>query len=180
MVRHRFARSDKRRSSSRWPAVRRARGFTAVEMVIVLVILGVLVTLAAPSFVNMIRSQRIKTAANDLVSTLTFARSEAVKRNADVTVTRTGGSWANGWSVTYVDSGTKTARIHPSLKDLTVTTTTTSLVFSGGGRASAVANFTVDYVPQTAGVNARCVEIGLDGVPRVWIERGGNHVCTDD
>jgi len=161
-------------------APRRAHGFTLVELVTVVAIVAVLAVLAAPSFTNLIRSQRIKTATNDLVSTLIFARSEAVKRNADVTVSRVGTSWASGWTVTYVDGGTLTARTQPALNQLSVTTAVPSLTFGGGGRADTPASFTVDSVPQASGVNARCVEIRPDGLPRIWAERGANHDCTDD
>jgi len=144
--------------------------------------IAILAALAAPSFDNLIRSQRIKGATNDLVAALVFARSEAVKRNTDVTVTRVGSSWASGWTVTYVDGGTKTARVHSALNDLSVTTAASSLTFGGGGRVdtATTVTFTVDTVPQGAGIEARCVEIRADGVARTWTERGGNHDCTDD
>ncbi len=161
-------------------ALRRAQGFTLVELVTVVAIVAVLAVLATPSFINLIRSQRIKTATNDLVSTLIFARSEAVKRNADVTVAWVGTSWTGGWTVTYDDGGTQTAKTQSALNQLSVTTAVSSLTFGGGGRASTTANFTVDSVPQASGVTARCVEIRIDGLPRIWAERGGNHDCTDD
>jgi type IV fimbrial biogenesis protein FimT len=155
-------------------------GFTLPELVVTVAIVGVIAALAAPSFNNLIRSQRIKTAANDLVSALLFARSEAVKRNADVTVSRVGSSWTGGWTVSYDDGGAKTPRSQPALNQLQVTTTVTSVTFGGGGRADSMANFTVDSDPTISNVEARCVEVGLDGLPRVWVERSGNHNCADD
>jgi type IV fimbrial biogenesis protein FimT len=146
----------------------------------VVAIVGVLAALAGPSFENLIRSQRIKAASNNLVSALVFARSEAVKRNADVTVTRVGGSWSGGWTISYDDGGTKTPRSQPALDQLKVTTAVSSVTFGGGGRADSTANFTIDSNPTISNVEARCVEIGLDGLPRAWVERGGNHDCTDD
>jgi len=158
----------------------RNSGFTLIEMAVVIIVLAVLTSLAAPSFFNLIRTQRVKSAANDLMSSLAFARSEAVKRNADVTIARVGSSWTNGWTVTYVSGGTQTARVHSALQNLSVTTSVTSLVFGGGGRADATATFTVDSSPQVSAVTARCIEVKVDGVPRSWVERGGNHDCTDD
>jgi type IV fimbrial biogenesis protein FimT len=148
--------------------------------VTVVAIVAVLGALAAPSFTNLIRSQRIKTATNDLVSSLVFARSEAVKRNADVTVSQVGSSWSEGWNITYDDGGTKTARSQSALNSMTVTTTVTSVVFSGGGRADTTALFMVDSNPVTTGVDARCVEVRPDGLPRVWVQRGSAHDCSDD
>lgn len=155
-------------------------GFTLPELITVVAIVGVIAALAAPSFNNLIRSQRIKATTNNLVSALIFARSEAVKRNADVTVKRVGSSWTGGWTVSYVDSGTQTPRTQPALDQLKVSTTVTSVTFGGGGRADSTANFTVDSDPTISNVEARCVEVGLDGLPREWVERGGNHDCTDD
>jgi len=146
----------------------------------VVAIVAVLATLAAPSFADMIRTQRVKAATNDLVAALVFARNEAVKRNTVVTVSRQGSSWSDGWTISYDDGGTKTPRAHPALTQMTVTTTVTSVAFAGGGRADTNANFTIDSVPQSAGVTVRCVEIALDGTPRSWTERGGNHSCADD
>jgi type IV fimbrial biogenesis protein FimT len=159
---------------------RHAHGFTLIELLTALGVVAILAMLAAPSFDNLIRSQRIRGATNDLVSTLIFARSEAVKRNADVTVGRVGSSWAGGWTVTYDDGGTKTARVHSALSNLSVTATASSLIFGGGGRANTAAIFTVDSDPQKSAVDARCVEIGVEGLPRIWIERGANHDCSDD
>jgi type IV fimbrial biogenesis protein FimT len=76
------------------------RGFTLAEVLVVLTILGVLAAIAAPNMINMVRTQRIKTASFDVFSSLNMARSEAIKRNRQVTVSPVGGDWAKGWQVT--------------------------------------------------------------------------------
>lgn len=60
----------------------RARGFTLVEMVIVISIVAILVMFAAPSFQSTIQSARTTTEVNSLVNDLQFARSEAIKRGS--------------------------------------------------------------------------------------------------
>ncbi len=75
------------------------RGYTMIELMVTLAVLMILTTAALPSFRSFIVSQRIKTASFDIVSSLLMARSEAVKRNANVDVTPTNASWLNGWRV---------------------------------------------------------------------------------
>ena len=48
---------------------------------------------------KMIANQRLKSMATDLHLTLVKARGEAIKRNADVTVSPAEGDWSNGWSM---------------------------------------------------------------------------------
>ena len=63
----------------------RATGFTLVEMLTVLTIVGILAMTAAPSFSPLIASKRAEAAATDLYIALVTARGEATKRNADAT-----------------------------------------------------------------------------------------------
>jgi type IV fimbrial biogenesis protein FimT len=58
-----------------------ARGFTLIEMVVVVAILGILVGLGASNYGTWIANSRIRTAAETLASGLSTARNEAIKRN---------------------------------------------------------------------------------------------------
>lgn len=66
---------------------RRPRGFTLVEMLIVVALGALLLALVGPSFRSMIDRQRVNSTNSQLVTDLQFARSEAVSRNALVRVT---------------------------------------------------------------------------------------------
>ena len=85
------------------------RGFTLIELLIAVAVLAILLSLAGPSFGDFIRSNRLKTSAFDLVVSLNYARSEAIKRNSDATVTPAGGGWNGGWSV---QSGGATMKLY--------------------------------------------------------------------
>ena len=67
--------------------LRAQRAFTLVEMLVVVVILGVVLTLVAPSFQQMILMQRLSGINSQLITDLQFARSEAATRNAFTRVT---------------------------------------------------------------------------------------------
>lgn len=77
-------------------------GFTLLELLIVVSIAAILLGIAIPSFNATIRSNRLTTYANELVTALNIARSEAVKRGQEVVVRLTGANWENGWQV-FVD-----------------------------------------------------------------------------
>lgn len=64
----------------------RRQGFTLVELMIVIAVLGVIVTLAAPSFYNFILKQRLQAISAQLTTDVQFARSEASARNEMVRV----------------------------------------------------------------------------------------------
>jgi type IV fimbrial biogenesis protein FimT len=60
------------------------RGFTIVEVMISLVVLGVLIALGAPGFVEWLQNQQIRAAAEATLNGLQVARGEAVRRNSPV------------------------------------------------------------------------------------------------
>lgn len=78
---------------------RKSDGFTIVELMITILVLAVLVSLGAPNLQQMIINNRLTTEVNSLVAGLQYARSEALRRNAVVTIGATGTDWSGGWSV---------------------------------------------------------------------------------
>jgi type IV fimbrial biogenesis protein FimT len=65
----------------------RSDGFTLIEMMVVVALAAVLVAVAAPSFSDFLSKRRVEGVAAELVTDLQYARSEAVARNANVSVT---------------------------------------------------------------------------------------------
>ena len=63
---------------------RAQRGFTLMELMVVLAVVGVIMGLAVPNFSLYVRNGRLTGAANDLLASLTLARTEAIKRQLPV------------------------------------------------------------------------------------------------
>ena len=99
-----------------------AKGFTLLELMTALAILAVLMSVGVPSFVTMIRNNRITAQANEMVSALNYARSESVKRGIPVSVcSSTDGAtcaasttWSTGWIV-FTDGNGANGTVNPAM-----------------------------------------------------------------
>ena len=79
-----------------------AQGFTLIELVIVMVIVAIGVALAAPSYQDIIERRHTTAKAESLAAFMAYARSEAVKRNKQVSVSVVRTS-ANEWCIGITD-----------------------------------------------------------------------------
>ena len=86
-------------------------GFTLIELMITLAIVGVLLLVGLPSLKTTMQGNQVVAATNELLSALHVARSEAIKLNSRVSICPTAGDgttdcdgsdWSNGW-VVFVD-----------------------------------------------------------------------------
>ena len=136
------------------------------ELLAVVAIIGILAALAAPSFSEMIKSQRIKSMATDLNASLALARSEAVKRNRNVTMSpTTAGSWQLGWQIADPDNAGSNIEVHSAFAGLTATGPDDVVYRSSGRIQGAVAP---EFNISAAGSNAKsCVSVDLSGRPYV-------------
>jgi type IV fimbrial biogenesis protein FimT len=146
-------------------AGRRVRGFTLIELVAAITVMGVLATLALPSFHAFVANQRIRNGSFDLMAALTLARSEAVTRNRSVDLKRSGTSWDRGWTV---EEGTSTFHRQEAYKDLAISDSSGLGVITYGkdGRTVTTSTkFTIAPTTAIAGVSSRCISVGLNGLP---------------
>jgi type IV fimbrial biogenesis protein FimT len=135
----------------------RTRGFTLIELMVTVTVLAILLSIGIPSFSDVIRNNRTAAATNSLVTSLNFARSEALKRGMPVTVcpandavnpTDCDGNstgWDKGWLV-FSDGTTPVGSFNPGVggdaivqataapqNQMQITTDVAFVTFSAGG-----------------------------------------------
>jgi type IV fimbrial biogenesis protein FimT len=67
----------------------RTQGFSLTELMVVLVLVGTILAIGAPNFQQFRLNNRLTNAANDLLSIITVARTEAIKRQRNIAACRT-------------------------------------------------------------------------------------------
>jgi type IV fimbrial biogenesis protein FimT len=163
-------------------------GFTLFELLTTIAVLGILLAVGVPSFSSIIRNNRIAAATNDLVTALTFARSEAMKRGDMVTTCPSedqaacagSNDWSTGWIV-FVDRNLDGARDvdEPLLQvwlgvgaDLQLDSDPLQFVqyTSTGLTSPVITNQSFELMkPGYGGEHARCIRLGNTG--RIFTER---------
>ncbi len=134
-----------------------ARGFTTLELMVVVAILAILTALAVPSFTLIVERWRARRVVEDLQATIYLARSEAIKRGGNVLIdklasgngcTSTVGntSWDCGWRVvtsggTVIQQSPAPNRVEVSLTNLTgsIAVDRWGMLTTGGADATAMA-----------------------------------------
>lgn len=81
---------------------RRNLGFSFIEGMVVMTVFAIIITIAAGSWSNLIKSKRIQGAAESLHDTLKLAHSESIKNNSAISVVFQSGS---NWCFALSDSG---------------------------------------------------------------------------
>jgi len=143
------------------------KGFTIIELMIVVMIVSVILGLAVPSFRNFLLNQRVRNASYDLLSSLSLARSEATKRNQDVVITRNGADWKDGWTITTAGaSGDDILLKHDAISDISITAGFSSITYRHTGRLTAgsgTPTFELNVSPAQIGITKRCLSVDLSG-----------------
>lgn len=159
-------------------------GFTVIELLVVVTIVGVLAAIAAPSLRTLIITNQVRTTTSDLLNDIAVARSESAKRSQRVVMcastnmsTCSGSAWGGGW-ISFVDSNNNLQRdtagtpeeilrvkepVPTSVKIVTSPTTLSNILFRSFGIIDAAKSFTVCPASTNTGILGRSITMNSMG-----------------
>lgn len=160
------------------PLMQNQTGFTIIELMIVVAIAAVLSVIALPYMKDVISNQRVRAGVTEMHLSLLLARSEAIKRNDNINIVRTGGAWTGGWTVQLPD--TTVLRSTDALPDnLTLACNTdanpaadacpATVTFNRTGRPTSLIEYRI-YESGNPRVWMRCVSLSLSGRPAITVD----------
>lgn len=160
-------------------------GFTLVELVTTVAIAAVLAAIALPSFRNTLRSNRVATSTNEMLASLSYSRSEAIRsaRWASICGSAAGtacdGTWTQGWLVWsdsdgdgVLETGETVLRFSQGNAKLAVTAPAGDVItFDARGRRMSAADQTVVMQPDECGDQPLRRTLNVNATGQVRIDR---------
>jgi type IV fimbrial biogenesis protein FimT len=180
------------------PVGQSSSGFTMIELVTVIAIVGILMAIGVPSFRYVTTANRISSEVNGLLGDLQFARAEAIKEGHPVVVCvstnflscNNTNTWQSGWIICSdtnndgtCDAGDPIYRVQKpfavsnSTDTFVASANTSALVFNREGFATGLAGTVVialHSAPTVVTAYTRCLQISAVGTLNV-LQFGG--VC---
>jgi type IV fimbrial biogenesis protein FimT len=166
------------------------RGFTLIETMVVIVLLAICATASTPVFTAWRMRDQIDARANAMLGTLAYARNEAIRRKARVTVCRVDtarnclaaakacpsglADWSCGWAVMLERAGAYVPlRVQPGLDAVAVASGLTAITFTppAGQTIGSLRNIEIaPRVPSAAQRGKawrRCIRVAAGGRARI-------------
>jgi type IV fimbrial biogenesis protein FimT len=166
------------------------RGFTLIESMVVIVLLAICATVSTPVFTAWRVRDQVDARANAMLGTLVYARNEAIRRKARITVCRVDAArkclatakacpsgladWSCGWAVMIERSGTYAPlRVQPALDAIAVASGLTAITFTPPAGQTIGSLRNIEVAPRTASAAQRgtawrrCIRIAAGGRARI-------------
>lgn len=165
---------------------RRADGFTLLEVLVVMAIMGILMAVGVPGIKTLLNVQKMKSATFDLVTTAMQARSEAIKWGSgnptaatapSISIVAASGNFSNGWCIVFT-SATACSLSAPADGVMQVIKPTANMtyayqgtvapiIFTRTGRLEGNAPVTLRVTDDDDYATPRCVTFDINGNARV-------------
>jgi type IV fimbrial biogenesis protein FimT len=151
----------------------RNKGFTLIEFVVVMAIVGILVSLATPAIINLMANADVRSNASSVVGDFGTARAEALRTRRSVTVCARasagvcGTTWAQGWIVfqdtnnnQIVDSGERIVRQQEGLDGTATLTGPAVFTFRSSGTVAVAGTLQLRHTQATSGRDIQVIQGG--------------------
>lgn len=147
---------------------------------------ALLLGLAVPSFRDIAIRNQLANSSNDVISTVIYARSEAVRRGSTISIcsssngTGCGGTWSDGWIVfanadndspVAVDAGELVLRVHEGLP--------TGYTLNADASVTSGITYGSDGAANGTGLMAVCYDAQLEGSRAIVLTRLRPRMATD-
>ncbi len=143
------------------------RGFTLIELMIVVMIAGVLLSIGISGFSDFIKTMRMESETQEFIQALKFARTEAVRSGLDITVASNDDSDANnewGTGLTVSRGGEVIRRVDSFTVVIDSTLDLGSITYNGRGFTDAGAQEIFAICDDRSGETGRTVNLLTSGL----------------
>lgn len=162
-----------------------ASGFTLVELMVTVAVLGVLAVVAVPAMQGLVNGNRLRAAIGELQAAIQIAKTEAVRRNVPVTLCGSSdgstcastSSWTR-WVIRGRDPATGTVDVIRSdapTGNVQISGPADGIVFRPSGRIDAQTQLTACLPTTNPAENQRIVTIMVSGITSYAPNNGGGN-----
>lgn len=119
----------------------RYKGFTLVELMVVIALLAIMAAIAIPGFTDFIKRNETESAADDVNRLLQYARNQAIATRSAVIVKRDTGS--NKWVVTVRGAESRTLDYSPNKVNFSTDLSDNQVTFNAYGAANKASKISI-------------------------------------
>lgn len=116
-------------------STRKPQGFTLIELMIVVAVLGIFAAIAVPSFTQFVSNNQTQSLRNETTSLLQLARATAITNREALSVCIDNEEWS--LQTDCKDDATDALRVVTPPKNVVLSADRTSITFNGNGTAPA-------------------------------------------